>query len=420
MKKTVFLALALFMLLGAAAGCSGPAASLANIDYPQSAAFDDYETRRTIEQENKVDDAIIDSVNSFSFESAAVVLGNEKDNACYCPVSLYMALALASTGAEGETKMEMTTLLGEENTDYLSQQMGRLFRLLYVNNDVSKLYMTNSLWMNEDLEIKKEFVENAKENFYAAANNLDFSDESAGETISKWISDNTGGLLEPKIKVDPLYLMYIVNTIYLNDEWSSNFNEDATKEDVFYLAGGGTVDAQFMNKNLDTGIVKGEGYTAASLNLKETGRMIFVLPDEGVDTDSLLDSADMLEYVTDTDNSEYKSVEISLPKFGFDSEFDLKKSLMELGMQTAFNEKSADFSGISNVESFIGGVRQGSRIEIDENGVEAAAYTIIDFTASADMPDEPIALTFDRPFLFIVQSDAGIPLFIGIIKNPAE
>ena len=62
-----------------------------------------------------------------------------------------------------------------------------------------------------------------RKNFYAAANNLDFSDEGAGETISNWISDNTGGLLEPEIKVDPLYLMYIVNTIYLNDEWSSNF-----------------------------------------------------------------------------------------------------------------------------------------------------------------------------------------------------
>ena len=154
--------------------------------------------------------------------------------------------------------------------------------------------------------------------------------------------------------------------------------------------------------------------------MKETGRMIFVIPDEGVDAVSLLGSSDMLEFVTDTDNSDYGRVELSLPKFGFDSDFNLKESLKSLGMVTAFDDKSADFSGISDVPSFVSGVRQGSRIEIDENGVEAAAYTIIDFAASADMPDEPIVLNFDRPFIFIVQSDAGLPLFIGTVQNPAE
>ena len=101
---------------------------------------------------------------------------------------------------------------------------------------------------------------------------LIFLMKAQAETISKWISDNTGGLLEPEIKVDPLYLMYIVNTIYLNDEWSSNFSEDATKEDVFHMADGSTVDAQFMNRTFDTGVVKTEDYTAVSLNMKETGR----------------------------------------------------------------------------------------------------------------------------------------------------
>ena len=149
--------------------------------------------------------------------------------------------------------------------------------------------------------------------------------------------------------------------------------------------------------------------------------MIFVLPDEGVDAVSLLGSSDMLEFVTDTDNSDYGRVELSLPKFGFDSDFNLKESLKSLGMVMAFDDKSADFSGISDVPSFVSGVRAGQQdIEIDENGVEAAAYTIIDFAASADMPDEPIVLNFNRPFIFIVQSDAGLPLFIGTVQNPAE
>jgi serpin B len=281
--------------------------------------------------------------------------------------------------------------------------------------------MTNSLWMNKDFVIKQEFVQKAMDNFYAAANTLDFSDLKAGETISQWISDNTNGLLEPEIKVEPQHLMLILNTIYLNDQWSDKFYESVTKQDDFYLADGQTADAQFMYGEFHTDIIEGEGYTAASLYMKNTGRMIFVLPDEGVDAASILGSADTMAAIADVQNSRFGMVKMSLPKFDFDSRFDLAENLKALGMQLSFDPDNADFSGMADVQAFVSEVKQGSNVSIDENGVEAAAYTAITMETTAAIEDnESIELKLNRPFIFIVQSNEGVPLFIGVVQNPTE
>ena len=453
MKKILFMIMAAAMLLGMLSGCVGQSplqvidkgedgdeqgqnepdentdetgepvdtSALRSIEYPQAIAFDDYEKKSQLNEENAVDESILQSINDFSLKSSAQVLANKEANTCYSPISLYMALALLTSGTDGEVLDELSALLGEEDTEYLSDQMGRLFRLLYSNNDVSKLYMANSLWVNEEYPVKKEYTDNAMENFYAAVNNIDFSDPEAGEMISQWISDNTEGLLKPNIEVNPLYLMYIVNTIYLNDEWSKKFEEAATYEDEFNLSSGQSVNAQFMNNQFSTSVIQADGYTAASLGMRNTGRMVLVLPDEGVDVNSLLESPETMAQMVDTQKEQNATVRMSLPKFDFETKFGLEESLRSLGIEKAFEADSAGFSGISDYATCISEVKQGSRIAIDENGIEAAAYTYIAVdTAAADMPDEPIELKFDRPFIFILQSNTGVPLFIGAVQNPAE
>lgn len=424
MKKTIFFTVALIMLLSLAAGCTGNQASvntsLTSVQYPKSIGYENYEAQQELREQNAVDESIINSIKEFSAESASTILSGKKDNACYSPISLYMALAMLSTGAKGETQDELLTLLREDDTEYLSEQMGKLFRLMYVDNEMSKLYMTNSLWMNGDEEFNQEFVDNAMISFYAASNKLDFNDSEAGEVISSWISDNTNGLLKPEIKIDPIKLIYIINTIYLKDEWKDNFDEDATKEDVFSTADGESVSVDFMTRKLGCTKLIGQGFKTASLYLKNTGKMTFVLPDEGVDVSSLLESPESIAAMTSNENSEYGEVLITLPKFNFDTEFDLKESLESLGVESVFKD-NADLTGISDMAGVVSEVKQGSNISINEDGVEAAAYTYIAVdTAAAPGENEVLELKFDRPFIFVLQSRENVPLFIGVVQNPAE
>lgn len=421
MKKVIYFVLVLCMVISIAAGCAANTASIAKIEYPKGIAHDDYEARRELRQQNAVDESIINSINEFSAETASVILSGEKGNTCYSPISLYMALAMLSTGAKGQTQDELLALLGEDDTKYLSEQMGKLFRLTYVDNKIAKLYMTNSLWVNDKVQFNQEYIDNAKSSFYAASNKLNFSDPNAGNAISSWISDNTNGLLKPEIEVDPvLSLMFIVNTLYLKDEWEENFNEDATKQDLFYTTSDEQVNAEFMTRELNCENLIGNGFKAASLCLKNTGKMTFVLPDEGVNVSSLIESPESLAAMIG-DGYDYGEVLITLPKFNFDTEFDLKESLETLGVKTVFDIDKSDLSGITDIEACVDKVKQGSNISINEDGVEAAAYTYIEAVAGCAMgEDKVLELNFNRPFIFIVQSNENVPLFIGVVQNPSE
>lgn len=421
MKKTIYLAIALCMLVSIAAGCTENTASIAKVDYPKGIAYDDYKAQRDLRQQNAVDESILESIDEFSAQTASEILSGEEGNACYSPISLYMALAMLSTGAKGETQDELLTLLREDDTNYLSEQMGKLFMLTYVDNKIAKLYMTNSLWVNDKAEFNQEFIDNARTRFYAASNKLDFSDPNAGDIISNWISDNTNKLLKPEIEVDPiLSLMFIVNTIYLKDEWENEFKEDATKQDLFYTTEGEQVNADFMTRELSCENVIGDGFKAASLYLKSTGKMTFVLPDEGVDVSTLLESPESLATMIGYGFG-YGEVLITLPKFNFDSEFDLKQNLKSLGVETVFDEDNSDLSGITDIPAFVGKVKQGSNISINEDGVEAAAYTYVEAKCGSAPPEDKILeLNFNRPFIFIVQSNENVPLFIGVVQNPAQ
>ena len=62
--------------------------------------------------------------------------------------------------------------------------------------------------------------------------------------------------------------------------------------------------------------------------------------------------------------------------------------------------------------------RHAARVRIDEEGCEAAAYTVLGMPASAMPPDGEIDVTLDRPFLFAITGSDGLPLFVGIVNQP--
>ena len=59
------------------------------------------------------------------------------------------------------------------------------------------------------------------------------------------------------------------------------------------------------------------------------------------------------------------------------------------------------------------------RVAIDEEGVTAAAYTVMASAGSGAPPEEEVDFTLDRPFIFVVTNPNNVPMFIGIVNNPA-
>ena len=422
MKKLVSILLLTSLILSLC-GCNNiKSDSINNIQYPKKISYNDHNEKNKIIKDNPVSDYFIDALNEFSYVTTSAILCNETENINYSPVSLYFTLALASTGANGETKDELLTLLNMKDRDieFLSTQCGNLFRTMYSDNTVGKLKLANSIWMQNGINFKDSFINNAANEFYASLFNIDFSNKDDIDKISKWISDNTNGLLSPKLATNPELLMSIINTVYFKDEWATEFDVNNTKKDIFYLEDDNEISYDFMNKTYGSiSFIKGENFTRSDIGLKNSKKMIFILPNEGIKASELLSSSEQIKKLFDTSRNEYGKVIFQIPKFSFKSEIDLKDTLIDLGIKSLFTIK-ADFSQMTDNPIFTSNIEQQTCISIDEKGVEASAFTKMDMVPTSAPSNNEIKMILNRPFIYAITDNSGAILFIGICNNPLQ
>ncbi len=365
-------------------------------------------------EQNLLDPAFAKSVAGLNSRLAPLLLKGD-ENGCLSPLSLTLALGLLGQGAKGETQAQVLRLLGAESNAWLADQCGKFIRQSYAENDIRTLLLENSLWAADRLTFDPEYLKTASEDFYTSLFRADFANPEAGEAISQWISENTKGLLQPKLEFDADTVLALVNTLYFYEQWEDEFRaEDNTVED-FHLGDGSTMQTAYMHTHETLGrVYRGEKFTLASLALKEGDSMIFVLPDEGVDAGELLTDPELAAVLAGEKEEDFfaPQVDWSVPKFSMDSSFDLQKALKELGLTDAFDLEKADFTGLGSAPEgplYLSQARQDVHIGIDEQGVEAAAFTALAMAAGAAMPpDERIEMKLDRPFLFAVASSTRV------------
>lgn len=399
-------------------------AAIQNVNYPKAFAFDNLKAKREVWEQNPVEESFFEALNEFSYKTSAIVLSESGKNINYSPVSLYFALSLATSGANGDTAAELLELLGVSDTRELNHSCGNLYRLLYRDNIIGKLKIANSVWMDNDMNgepilFKDEFVKNAAENFYASSHTVDFADKKTGKAMADWVSLNTNGTLAPAIETSPEQILSILNTIYFYDQWTDRFDKSNTDEDIFHLSDGSDVKCDFMNQTFGSaGFTKGDGFTRAGLSLKNGGRMVFILPDEGVSPYDLVSSSGQMQETFEGGEGFNGQVVWKIPKFSFGSKLEMSSVLKSLGVNSAF-KADADFSGITDQMAFITEVLQETHIAIDEKGVEASAFTQIMYAGSA-LPQGRADMILDRPFIYGITTPQGNLLFVGICENPAE
>lgn len=369
----------------------------------------------------------------FARESAGVVLKNREENTIYAPMSLYYALAFSASGAGGETERELLELLNYESGDALSADLRAAYEALYKAPESGEnkeefetmacsFLLSNSLWADSALDLNADFADHGAKYFYSDTYQADLSSPETAKAMSDWVKARTNGLITPKqTKKEEDVLLSILNTVYFYDQWVTRFPKENTKEDIFTRADETQVACEFMNMKLDShGFIKGDSYTLSSLGMKN-GRMIFCLPDEGISLSELLKDQEKASAVFGLEGEDYMGeVTWKVPKFSTQTTFSLTDAVQSMGVTTAFGsgESQADFSGISKENLFISSITQDSRVSIDENGVEAAAFTEIAYCGAA-LPEGSAEMILTRPFLYMIEY-RGQMIFAGICENPAE
>ena len=341
------------------------------------------------------------------------------ENTVYSPVSLYAALGMLTELTDGQTRQQVMELLDANDGEGLRQQIRKLWMSVYQDGD-AVCRLANAAFLRENADVKQTAVDTLAQWYYASSYRLPMGTAEADEAIASWLNQQTGGLLSEaagEIRTEPENLLRLYNTIYYKAGWREPFESSQTETDTFTAADGGKQQADFLHKRDEGGYRKGEGYTAAPMALRY-GQMVFVLPEEGVTPESLLQRQGFLsELAGDYDRAERVW---SVPKFDVKSTVDLKGALQALGVTDAFDEVKADLTPLTDDDAVVTSVMQAARVKIDEEGVEAAAYTeiVADNTAAIE-PPPVVEMDLDRPFLFVIFDGNHVPLFVGTVQTVA-
>ena len=384
-------------------------------------------------------DELVRGNNAFAFELYRV-LNDGEGNLFYSPFSISQALAMTSAGARGETQRQMAdTLHYRLPQSSLHPAFNVLDRTLASrgqapggtpNNDGEtgqyfRLNIANAVWGQEGFQFLPDFLDVLAENYGAGMMVSDFAcaPDEARVRINDWVAEETEGKIKdllPPGALDRSTRLVLTNAIYFNASWHWPFSRSNTRVRPFHLEGGGTVDVPMMTETYrDYGYARGDGYQVVDVPYSwGEMSMTILLPDQGTTLEALegsLDS-DLLDQIVDGIETDY--VTLTIPLFEFESEFNLGDTLAGMGMPDAFDDR-ADFSGMTGSKDLgISRVVHKAYVSVDEMGTEAAAATGV-VTAASGPSKEPIAVTVDRPFIFLIRDiGTGTVLFLGRVSNP--
>ena len=360
---------------------------------------------------------------------------SEPGNLFFSPYSISAALAMTYAGAESQTAEEMQStlhfLLADQSLHPAFNALDRhLAELADAESpdDISdpfQLTIANAIWGQKDFHFESSFLDTLAENYGAGLRLLDYitQPEESRLTINNWISEKTREKIRdliPQGAIDNDTRLVLSNAIYFKATWMEPFEKDLTEEGIFHGLNREEIPVQMMKGGPDASLRYYHAPDFQVVELPYIGgqvSMLVLMPDEGkfVDIESVMSSYVLNEILGEM---AYSPVRLTFPKFEYEAELSLARMLSAMGMPTAFSD-AADFSGMTGSrELFISDVFHKAYVNVDEEGTEAAAATAVVMSVTS-MPENPIELTVDRPFLFFIREhETNSILFMGRVVSP--
>ncbi len=376
-----------------------------------------------------VDKSLIESTNRFGLKLFKEITAaeNSEKNIFISPLSVSFALGMAYNGAGGETRDAIAATLefhGFGPVEINQSYRNVIDHLTQLDPAVS-FNIANSIWYRMGFPINPEFIDLNRTYFDAETRELDFGQPDAADIINDWVSDKTQGKIDEILKppIPPEAVLYLINALYFKGAWTLPFDTAATMDGPFHLTDGSTVMRPMMATDTVLRYFENDLFGAVDLPYgDERFSMAVLLPKSPYTVDDVIAQLDDNNWAAWAGNFTDTELKLYLPRFKFGYEVTLNDMLKALGMEIAFDPFGADFSnmvsdmGLLPGNLFISYVKHKTFIQVDEEGTEAAAVTIIGFELTSMGPKIMIV---DHPFLFVIhEHETGSILFMGKVTDP--
>ncbi len=369
------------------------------------------------------DTKLVNANTKFGFKVFAEVLKQEdKKNVFISPASIAIALDMTYNGASGSTQQAMAKALELQGLSIqeINSSNAALKELLENPDPQIQLSIANSLWANQEVSFKRDFLKTIQDSYQAKVTNLNFQDSGSVSTINNWVKESTRGKIDNIIKsIEPDQVLFLLNAIYFKGRWTNEFDKQQTAQQPFYLTSGNSKKHPMMSQKGKYKYYENEQFQAVSLPYGKEGKISFYifLPKQNLSLKSFYQNLNTENWEKWMSQFSQQEGFIRLPRFQMDYEVKLNDALQALGMGEAFSNK-ADFSQMG--EKFqISEVKHKTFVEVNEEGTEAAATTSVGIVATSLPVNEPFRMIVDRPFFCAMRDNqTGSILFMGSILDP--
>uniref|UniRef100_A0A8C5MIT3 Leukocyte elastase inhibitor n=1 Tax=Leptobrachium leishanense TaxID=445787 RepID=A0A8C5MIT3_9ANUR len=358
-----------------------------------------------------------------------------EDNECnifFSPFSVSSALAMVYLGTKGNTAAQMSQVLQFEKAKDLHTDFQALISAINKPDTDYILRTANRLYGEKSFTFLAEFLGSTKKYYLADLQSVDFCTkaEECRKEINAWVEQKTEGKIQdllPSGSVDALTRLVLVNAIYFKGNWANQFDKQATKEMPFRINKNDTKPVQMMYKKAKYQMTYIPDLLTKVIELPYVNNelsMLILLPDDIEDSTTGLEKLELdltfskfMEW-TNPEMMEKDEVELLLPKFKMENNYDLESALISMGMSDAFDVEKSDFSGMSGSRDLVlSKVVHKSFVEVNEEGTEAAAATgaVVMLRCARYVQ----RITCDHPFLFyIIHKESRSILFFGRFCSP--
>ena len=351
------------------------------------------------------------SESYFQFELIKKLnLENKTNNFIISPLGIELIISLCSNGAEGVTQQQMLELLKHQTID----EVNNIAKKMLVESEKNeKVKIANGILTK--IKAEKNFFEKGTNDYEAKIEILEDYN-----TVNKWVNEKTNGKIKSIIEnLSPDVMIVLLNAIYFEAFWKVKFDIHHTYEKEFFNIDNTKIYINLMFlRGKPLNYYEDDYLKAVKLDYDindNSLNAIAILPKNEValekNMNELIDKLndEMLYKIVDKLNNENSKTKVNLylPKFEIENNFNISEILKQLGMLKAFT-KEAEFKGISNkLKLFINKVLQKNYINVNEDGTQAYSITELEVMLESYLTKDETAKDFiaNRPFIFIIRNE---------------
>lgn len=361
------------------------------------------------------------SVNNFAYNVYTEI---EKENTSFSPLGLYSNLNIVSLASDNELVLNAFDKVLGLNKEKRKENFKNMYRSNFFVNEYGTLQMYNAVFQSNKWNYNEEFI-NELSDYYTDSYVLNFDNNSDVNKMLEWIDstlDENDYLSKKDLEINELTALYFFTSIYFNNEWNIKYLEKNNYKDLFYNLNGSKETKEYMIHTYKGPVYMYDDYISVYDTYKNNMSIQYVVPKE-IDANifELVNNVNFLKEDEEKLNDSY-FIELSVPKFNFESMIDFSDIIKNIGIEELFNLNSLNraFKYVDENGFKLDYIKQKNKVEFNEKGTVIKSFTIsMGGKATSMAPLDPLTLEvkLNSPFIYVIYDVNGLPLYIGNVAN---